>query len=271
MPLITISRSFGCGGMAIAKGVAEGLNLELYDDSKLQDEAVRMGLKSDEWKGIDENVPGLFDRIFTQKPDVYLDLLEAVVYEVAQKGQGIIMGHGSQILLRDFGCALHVRVYASEAFRIKHIMEQQGLNEDGARKMISKSDSQRGGFLRFSFHMDWNDLSLYDLVVNSEKLGTELTAQLIMESARSNNIKECSLTAMESMEKLSLSKQVEAAILKNGINLQRLHVEVQDKGVVQVEGWTDMEETKKQLVDVVNAVPGVSDAQFKVGVVVIGI
>ena len=271
MPLITISRNIGCGGTTIAKLVGDGLNLEIYDDHRLQEEAVRMGVQTEELKGIDEKVPGLFDRIFSEKPRVYLDLLEAVVYEVAKKGQGIIMGHGSQILLRDFGCALHVRAYASEPFRIKHIMDQQGLNEEVARKLIHKSDNERGGFLRFSFHMDWNDLSLYDLVVNCDKLGTDLAAELIMESARSNKIHECSLTAMEAMERLSLSKRVEAHILKNDFNLQHLHVEVHDKGIVHIAGWTDTENTKKQLHDLVKGVPGVLDVQFKVGVVVAGL
>lgn len=271
MPLITISRNIGCGGMAIAKRIADGLKLELYDDSRLQAEAVRMGVKSEELEGIDEKVPGLFDRIFSQKPHVYSDILEAVVYEVAKQGQGIIMGHGSQILLRDFGCALHVRVYASEAFRIQHIMKQQGLTQEVARKLIQKSDNERRGFLRFSFHMDWNDLSLYDLVINCEKLGTHLAADLIMESARSNEIKKCSLTVMDAMDRLSLSKKIEATILKNQINLQNLHVEVPEKGLVQISGWTDSEEIKKQLLDVVKGVPGVSEVQFKVGVVVTGL
>lgn len=38
--------------------------------------------------------------------------MEEVIYEGAEKGQGIILGHSSQLLLRDFRCALHVRIYA---------------------------------------------------------------------------------------------------------------------------------------------------------------
>ena len=48
MPLITISRSLGCGGTAVARLVAEGLDLQLYDDQKLQEEAAKMGVRSDE-------------------------------------------------------------------------------------------------------------------------------------------------------------------------------------------------------------------------------
>lgn len=271
MPLITMTRNIGCGGSTIARLVAEGLNLELYDDRKLQEEAVRMGVKSEELEGIDEKVPGFFDRIFSQKPNIYLDLMEAVVYDVAKKGQGVIMGHGSQILLREFGCALHVRVFASETFRIQHLMNQQDLSHEMARKLIHKSDHELERFLRFSFHKDWNDLSLYDLIINCEKLGTKLPAEMIMETARSDEIKECSMKAMDAMERLSLSKNVEASILKSNINLHSFHLEVPEKGLVEVSGWTDTKEAKKHLLKVVKSVPGVSDAQDKIGVVVTGV
>jgi cytidylate kinase len=271
MPLITMTRNIGSGGSTIARHVAEELDLELYDDRKLQEEAVRMGVKSEELEGIDEKVPGLFDRIFSQKPDVYLDLMEAVVYDVAKKGQGIIMGHGSQILLREFGCALHVRAFASEAFRIQNLMNQQGLSHEMALKLIHKSDHELEGFLRFSFHKDWNDISLYDLVINTEKLGTKLPVEMILESARSDEIKECSMTAMDAMERLSLSKNVEAVILKSNIDLQNLHLEVPEKGLVEVSGWTNTKAAKKHLMRVVKDVPGVSEAQDKVAVVAIGL
>ena len=42
MPLITISRGIGCGGIIISRLVAEGLNLELFDDERLQKEASGM-------------------------------------------------------------------------------------------------------------------------------------------------------------------------------------------------------------------------------------
>ena len=48
MSLITISRGIGCGGMIIARLVAEGLRLELFDDRKLQEEAIKMGLRTEQ-------------------------------------------------------------------------------------------------------------------------------------------------------------------------------------------------------------------------------
>ena len=40
MALITITQSMGCAGEEIAKLVAANLNLELYDDNKLQQTAL---------------------------------------------------------------------------------------------------------------------------------------------------------------------------------------------------------------------------------------
>jgi hypothetical protein len=39
----------------------------LFDDQKLQEEAVKMGLSADDLKSLDEKKPGLLDRMFTSK------------------------------------------------------------------------------------------------------------------------------------------------------------------------------------------------------------
>ncbi len=266
MSLITITRSLGCGGMIVARRVADELKLELYDDRRLQEEAIKMGIPED-LKGFDEKAPGLFDRLLTHKPALYLDLMEAVVYEVAQRGQGIIMDHGAHMLLQDFGCALHVRINASEASRIQHLMDQHAINREVAEKLIHKNDSSRRDFLQFAFHIEWNDSSLYDLIIKRDKLSTDWAAKLIVKVAQSQEIKECSLTALESMERLSLLKKIEAAILKNGFNILDFHIEFPEIGVAQVTGWTNSKHNKDRLLEVVKSVPRVSDVRSNVFVV----
>ena len=267
MSLVTITRNIGCGGTTIARLVADGLKLELYDDHRLQEEAIKMGISPEVLKRLDEKAPGLFNRLLSHKLETYLDLMEAVVYEVAHRGKGVILGHGSQMLLRDFGCALHVRIYASEPFRIQHLMHQQGVSREAAEKMIYRSDSERRDFLQFAFHMDWNDHSLYDLVINRDKLSASSAARLVMEVAKSQEIKECSLLAVEAMERLSLSKKIEAALLENNLSPAQFHVEVPEKGIARITGWTSSHDYKNVLLEVVKGVPGVSDIRSEVVVV----
>jgi hypothetical protein len=51
MSLITITSGIGCGEMRIARRVADGLDLKLYDDQRLQEKAVEMGLSLEDLRG----------------------------------------------------------------------------------------------------------------------------------------------------------------------------------------------------------------------------
>ena len=137
--------------------------------------------------------------------------------------------------------------------------------------MIQKNDHQQSGFFRFAFQMDWNDPSLYDLIVNTEKLGIDSTVKLIVDTAESDQIQTCSLTAVEAMERLSQKKRIEAAVLENDINPFLLNIEVPEKGVVHLSGATYSQDEKDSLIDIIKGVSGVSEVHNEVGVMPPGI
>jgi cytidylate kinase len=266
MPLITISRHIGCGGSVIGKLIAGKLNVVLYDDARLQEEALKMGISFEDLKSLDEKAPGFFDRILTRKPELYLDFMEAVIYEVAHRGEGVIIGHGSQMLLRDFGCALHVYLHAAMPSRIKNMMEQKLLTQEAAEKLIRKSDNEQNGFFRYAFNMNWNDPSLYDLIINTEKIGIDSAVGLIMDAAQSNPIQTCSLTAVDAMERLSLVKKIEAALVENNITFSMLNVEVPVKGTARITGLLYEIEHRDRISDVAKSVAGITDVETHVSV-----
>lgn len=265
MALVTITRSLGSGGTEIARLVAKELNIPLYDDNKFQEEAIRLGIRSEELKSLDEKTPGLFDRIWSNRPELYLDLMESVVYAVAKGGKGVIIGHGSQFLLQDFGCALHVFIYASEACRIQNVKKSYNVTAEVAEKVIHKSDHEQHGMSRYAFHRAWNDLWLYDLLINTEKLGIDLGTKLIVETALSQVIEECSLTALDAMDRLSLTKRIEAALLRANFSLSFLHIDVPKKGVAYLRGFVDGREERDHMVKVVGKVSGVSEVRTEIG------
>lgn len=266
MPLVTVSGGMGCGADKVARFVSENTKLPLYDDQKLQIEAMRLGLRSHELKGFDEKAPGFFDSLRGYNPELYVDLMESVIYEVSRSGNGIILGHGSQLLLREFGCALHVLVHASEDYRIKQVMARNGLSEKAAEKMISKSDSERRGFMRFAFRMDLDDMSLYDLVINPEKLGFEGAGRLVLGALELQAVKECSLTALETMERMALLKKVQAALLKEHFGSAQFNLDVPEKGVVHLFGFALDQERKSQMIAAVKKVAGVTKVKDDIGI-----
>ena len=122
------------------------------------------------------------------------------------------------MLLRNFECALHVHIYAAESTRIRNLTNLRGMSEEAARKLIRNSDHEQKGFFRYAFHRDWNDPSLYDLIINTEQIGLDNAAQIIVQAAKSNQMQISIPTAAEAMEKLSLKKRIHAALLENDIN-----------------------------------------------------
>ncbi|MFO7985156.1 MAG: cytidylate kinase-like family protein [Desulfatiglandaceae bacterium] len=258
MPLITLTAGIGCGITDVAEQVARELKVELFDDQRLQKVAVDIGFSSQDLKAFDVKAPGLLDRMFRRSPETYHELMEAVIYEVARHGDGVIIGHGSSFFLKDFGCALHIRLGASHAFRTEWVASQRQIDPRTAANIIAKRDTELKGFLHFTFKMDWDDLSLYDLVINVEKIEIETAAELIVHLSQTEAIAECSLTAMEAMERLSLLKRVEAAVTKANIHSQELEIEVPDPGVVKLTGLINPMHTVAGVTEVIRQVPGVA-------------
>jgi len=262
MSLITISYSMGTDGLRIARRIAEDLKLELFDDQRIQEMIVSLGIRAEDIKDLDEKEPGFFDRLLSRKPDIYLRFMDSAVYSVAQKGDGVIVGHGSQTLLQDFGCALHVLINNKTENRIKNLIEQEGMKREAAEKVIRKSDSTLKGFFRFAYQRDWDDPTIYDMVINTEKMGSETAARLIIEAARSEEMKACSLTAIESMKRLSLAKKIEAELIKNNIYVDNLNIEVLENGVVNITGTALTAERKNRVLRIVKGMPEVSDVNL---------
>jgi hypothetical protein len=80
---------------------------------------------------------------------------------------------------------------------------------------------------------------------------------MIVNVAQKENIRQCSLTALESMEKLSLLKRVEAAVMKDNINPQELHIDVPEPGVVRLTGLISPMRTVAGVTELIKSVAGV--------------
>ena len=176
---------------------------------------------------------------------------------MARRGQGIIIGHGAFYFLKDFTCALHLRLHASNPFRIQRLVDTHKISPETASKMIEHRDSELKVFLDFLFKIDWNDLGLYDLVINVDKLGINAAADMIVHLAETEYVQECTLGALDSMEMLSLLKREEAAVLKDNINPQELHIEVPETGVVKLTGLINPMRTVAGVTELIKSVPGV--------------
>jgi cytidylate kinase len=255
----------GSMGMVIASRVGKTLGLEIFDDEKLKIEALKLGLHSEKLNSLAEKAPGFFNRYFSKRPEIYQDILESVIYEVSRKDQGIVIGHGSQFLLRDFSCALHILIHAPLEQRVRRVIEEQRLDQDTAETMVEKNDNAQKGFFQYAFNMQWDDPSLYDLVINPSKLGPDAAVKLIVEAARPENMNTCSLSALEAMGRLGLIKKIEVALLKNGHNISILQIDVDPEGIVQLGGYAPDATAKTDILQAIKGVEGVTAIESTIG------
>jgi len=266
MHFITFSRKMGANGTAIAKQVAEKMGYRFYDTEAIENAAREMGFLKNV-KEIDEKAPSLFQRLFSHKPAIEFDRLNSVVYELAGRGDTVILGRGGQILLRDFNCALHVRVTASPEKRIQNLIER-GITQEAASKAIEDSDHERSSFIRFAFKADWENDKLYDIVLNMDKVTVKLAVETILTMARSNEIKACSVDAMKSLEMMGLQTRAEAALIEAGLTYgpagTYIQVQVEEPGKVHLTRRVDSDVTKKLAQEIVLKVKGVSSVDNRI-------
>jgi cytidylate kinase len=246
MYFITISEMLGTHGEKIARKVAKELNYNFYGEEELFRAADEMGFLND-IKKLGEKSPALLERFFSEKPKIYLDRLQSVIYEVAKKGDAVFFGRGSQLLLHSFGCAFHVLVTGSMEKRVKRVMEEKQAGREVAEKMIHRSDHDKRGFIRFAFDEDWLNPHLYDLILNTDKLSVDSAARMIADGARSEEIKSCGIDSITNLKKLSIHRQIESALLESSLMTSHLFFTVENGDLVRLLGMVNSQEEKEKV------------------------
>ena len=140
------------------------------------------------------------------------------------------------------------------------------LSSEAAEKLIQKNDNEQRGFFRYAFNMRLSDPSLYDLIINTEKLGSDLAVKLIVDSARSDEVKACSLDSVDAMERMSQARKIRAALIENDIIVSMLHIELPRLNSVEIRGYTYTQDDKDRIIDIANSLEGISDVTTDISV-----
>ncbi len=265
MYFITISEMMGTNGQKIARKVAEETGYRFYGEEELMRNAAEKGFLND-FKKLDEKGPALFEKFFSERPKISLDRLQSVILEVAKDGDAVFFGRGSQLLLRSFDCALHVLVAGSMEKRTERVMEQNKVGKELAEKMIQRSDHDRKSFLRFAFDEDWLNPHLYDLIINMDKLSVDSAAKMVIDAAKSDQIKACGIDSVSSLGKLALQRKVESVFLEKGLMRPHVFFNVDDPETVRIYGFVDSSEEKEEIGSVVKKISGVKKVANDLGI-----
>jgi CMP/dCMP kinase len=203
-PVITITRQYASGGSDVARLVAQHLNWTAIDNEFVDEVARRAGLSAEEVAQREERAPGLLERLArtlaVASPEMFIapatipsvdqdeativKMTERVIAEAAAHGRIVLVGRGAQAVLATRPDALHVYVVASRPWRLKLAVERLGVDPANVDKVVDETDRQRDQYVKRYYGRQRQDVTIYDLVVNTERLSIEGAAAVIREEAK---------------------------------------------------------------------------------------
>lgn len=114
----------------------------------------------------------------------YIQTITAIIRELAERDNVVIVGRGGQAILRNRPNTLHVSVVCPFDVRVRRIMEQDRMTQEDATKRVQESDRGRAAFHKRFFKVDLNDPYLYHITVNSNRMSYEAAADIVCAGVR---------------------------------------------------------------------------------------
>jgi len=201
VPVVTVSRQYGAGGLRVGRAAAEALGFTFVDREIVEEAARRLGVEAELAEELDERAPAIVEEVglalAAASPEFGLsalpelddrtlaDATKRVMLSLADAGNYVILGRGSQAALADRADACHLSLVANLEDRARRIMQWQNVDQREARARCERVDAERAGYVKHFYGRDIRDPLLYDAVLNTSRIGLEAASKLAVAVARS--------------------------------------------------------------------------------------
>jgi cytidylate kinase len=197
MAVITISRHFGSGGKTLGEKVAKKLNYTFFDNEIIQMVSIEAKVSAATIDNKEMDTRGIFKRFVSRvtpkglrslilsvdeefiEEEIYIDLLEKIVREIADEGNAVILGRASQYILKDYDDVYRILMVANRADRVKFMEQRYNLTHREAAKAVNMDDLRRANLFRKFGKTDYDNYNLYHLVLNMSKLDMDTACDLV--------------------------------------------------------------------------------------------
>lgn len=197
MSVITISRHFGAGGRTLGEMVAKKLGYEFYDNEVIQMVSIHAKVSTSSVDALEKKSSGTFKKVIadivpkslkdlivsrkqeTIDEEIYVDILQKIITEIAETGNAVIIGRGSQYILEGHEYIYHVLITADSDDRVKFLEGKYDLAHDQAVRAVSQDDRRRLNLYSKFGKTDYDQPDRYHLVLNTSKVDFETACDLI--------------------------------------------------------------------------------------------
>lgn len=205
MPVVTLSREYGSGGLSVGRRVAELIGADFVDHELIDEVARRLEVTRDAVHRWDERREGIVLRLLRAlraahpeyvpgaalpelvtaggDPEAIGRMTREVIEDEARTGRAVFVGRGAAFILPAGPEVHHFRIVAPRAWRIERLVAT-GTTEEEAGRLVDRIDRERLDYLRHHFGVDARDPVHYSLVLNTAHLGIEAAARMIAQVVR---------------------------------------------------------------------------------------
>ena len=199
MAIITISRQFGAGGVTLGKKLAEKLDYTFIDQKVIEMIAEKSKISSKGVESFEKETSGKLKKFISDlapkrfidflvedsfeylDEKLYVEMIENIYTNAVKEDNAIIIGRGSQAILKDTPNAYHVLLIADKDYRVDFMSKSYGLTHAQAEALVTRQGKRRRYLHRLVGLPDFDNPEHYHMVLNMHKASMELSLALICE------------------------------------------------------------------------------------------
>ncbi len=204
MAVITISRQFGAGGITLGKMVAEKFGYTFADTEIIKMVAEMANVSTHFVETVEREAGGKFAKFISKtvsKPlverilkdergyideEIYLDYLVLIIAQMADDGDVVILGRGSQYILNYHPDAYHILLIDTFENPVRFMQRNYDLSQRHATQAVKNEDKRRINLYKKLGKTDYDNPDLYHLVINGNRIHLDKALQLVTELVNLN-------------------------------------------------------------------------------------
>lgn len=196
MSVITISKEFGCGSQKIATLLGRELGYEYIGKRLVSEIAKELNISESEAEGfrkrshsrllkvLDRYTCSVVQRVVGREygcldDKKYFQVTKKLVEDLYKAGNVIILGWGGQCILKGKPDTFHVRLVEDRNLRVKTVADRLQVGIARAEEIVAREEHDSKEYIKYYFNADWNDPTLYDLIVDTGKISVPEAVKMI--------------------------------------------------------------------------------------------
>ncbi len=197
MAVITISRQFGAGGETLGRMISNELGYTFADNNIIQKVANEANVSPNFVKLVETEggtkLSKFISKVVSQRwldralsnergyidEQLYIDYLILIIAQMADEGNAVILGRGSQYILKDHPDTFGVLLIDDMENRAKFLIKNYDISEKQAMQSVKNEDKRRANLYNKLGKEDYDDPALYHMVLNMSKFSIEDAFDLV--------------------------------------------------------------------------------------------